>query len=107
MSKYNWVRFGEFEHISLMADHEIEVNDLSEEIQNEIKEFNLFFSETLRDGFVSENEQQDLLDHSERIAKHIRNEYEQKESSGSALGFLAVVGGLVGLAFGVNHVMNK
>jgi hypothetical protein len=107
MNKYNWVRFGEFEHITLMADNEIQVSDLSDEIQNEIIEFNMFFSETLRDGFVSENEQEDLLNHSERIAKHIRKEYEQKESSGSALGVLAIVGLMVGAAFGVNHVMNK
>lgn len=107
MKKYNWIRFGEFEHISLMTDHEIQVSDLSEEIQNEIKEFNLFFSDALKDGFVSEKEREDLLEDSIRIAEHIRQQYEQNQSSGSALGVLAVVGLLVGAAFGVNQLMNK
>ena len=107
MNKYNWVRFGEFEHITLMADNEIQVSDLSDEIQDEIKEFNMFFSATLADGFVDEKEQEALLDDSERIAEDIRKEYEKKESSGSVLGVLAIVGLMVGAAFGVNQVMNK
>ena len=104
MIQYNWNRL-KFPHRTILSKNNISIDQLNIETQNNIAVFNKRYVQVMRTG-ISDKEKKDLLELSQGIADAIVKQFEQKqESSGSALGVLAVVGLLVGAAFGVNHFM--
>lgn len=107
-STYNWVRFDEFEHVILVKENNIDLSDLSEEINEKIQEFNQLFSRVLRDGIVDESEREEVMSFSKRIATMIVEYYRQKElkeeRQTTGLGILATIALIAGTAIGIRQL---
>ncbi|ASS50160.1 MAG: hypothetical protein A3D31_11370 [Candidatus Fluviicola riflensis] len=80
----------------------LEYEDLSESIQKSIDEFATIFDRVLEDGYVDDQEEQELLTKSYAIAKAIESEHgsvsQGDTTTGVVVGVLVGIGATIGLS---------
>lgn len=107
-----WVRSNDMPHEIIMDNHNVEYKDLSTSIQADIRHFDNIYDEALKDGFIDDEEENDLIAESYKIAIRIKKEHlklnEDSGSSGGAIGgIIAGVGIGVLALLGINQIRQK
>ena len=80
----------------------LEFKDLSASLQAKIRRLDNLFDKALSDGYVDDQEEEELIAESYKISLEI--EEEQKSSSGNGLGILGGILLLFGAAVGIKHL---
>ncbi len=81
MNKYEveeWEANHDMPHEELMDEMGIDYKELSSEIQQKIRVFDIIYEEALRDGYIDENEEKFLISASFKIAMLIKRQHGQK-----------------------------
>jgi len=97
-----WEALHEMPHDEYMDDHYLEYDDLPKHIQAAIKDFDLGYDIALKDGFVDEEEEKNIIHQSYEIVQLLKQEYENndkpKSESGDSNG---LIGFLAGITLGI------
>lgn len=93
---------GDMPHELVMDLKSLKYDDLSDNIQQSIDEFDTIYDRVLADGYVSEKEEQELLTKSYEIAKAIESEHgsasQGDTTTGVVVGILVGIGATIGLS---------
>ena len=92
---------GEMPHELIMDLKDLDFNDLSPEIQLEIRVFDVLYMHVMEDEIVTHQEKQELLTKSYEIAKFIELEHgkaSQDNTTGIVVGVLVAIGATIGLS---------
>jgi len=93
-----WEAHHEMPHDEYMDDHYLKYDDLPKFIQARIKDFDLGYNIALKDGFVDEEEEKNIIHQSYEIKQLLKQEYENEDKPKSESGDN---GGLIGLVVGL------
>lgn len=83
MNKYEveeWEANHDMPHEELMDEMGISYSELSKEIQQKIRAYDIVYEQALKDGYVDEDEEQFLITASFKIAMQIKKEHQSKSS---------------------------
>lgn len=83
MDKYEieeWEANHDMPHEEVMDEMGISYSELSKEIQQKIRAYDIVYEQALKDGYVDEDEEQFLITASFKIAMQIKREYLPKSS---------------------------
>ena len=103
-----WSRNHDMPHDHIMGSYEIRFADLSDSIQNDISDYDDLYEAALLDGYIDENEEQQLIVASYKIADRIMKEHSiDPKGGGGLLGVLTGVTVAFGVALGINQISQK
>lgn len=108
MVNFKWNQLRGLPHKNILFKNDIVIEQLSLDTQDKINQFNTMYANAMKYG-IDQQTKNKMWELSENIANAIIAEHEakQQKSSVSPLGILAVVGLVVGAAFGVNQMMRN
>lgn len=101
-----WIRNHDMPHEHLMDQRGVEFSDLNASIQAEIRHYDEIFQEALKDGYIDESEEKELITVSYKIAEKIREQLGEppQGNSGVLLGVFTGIGIAVATIFGINKI---
>lgn len=96
-----WKKNHDMPHEVIMDRMGLDFTELNAEIQREIRLFDPVYKAALKDGYIDEQEEQQLITHSYKISKMIEQEH-GKDSNGSMTvgvfsGILLAIGAAIGI----------
>ena len=98
-------------HEHLMDEHNIEFNELNSSIQKDIRNCDELFKTAMKDGYINDNEEKELITTSYKISQRIKSEHpdklDGKDSSGMLAGIVTGVGIALLALFGINQIRQK
>lgn len=95
-----WEAKNDLPHEEYMDDHGIHYKQLPNHIQQRIIGFDMIYEKALRDGFIDEQEEKNIIHESYEITQLLKKEYGNSHTS-KENGGNGVLGFLFGLALGV------
>lgn len=105
MESEAWKKSHDMPHEILMDRKGLKFADLSASIQRDITLFNETFNRALSDGYVDDQEEDDLTLKSHRIADRIKQDHGDDDSGGvSAAGIITGVAIAIGAFFGIRQI---
>lgn len=92
-------------HEDKLDDLGLELDDLNASLRAKIRQFDNLFEKALEDGFVDDQEEQQLIAESYKISVAIEEEHKQSsKGSGNGLGILGGIFLVVGAAVGIKQL---
>lgn len=99
-----WKKNHDMPHEVIMDRLGLDFTELGAETQREVRLFDQLYETALKDGFVDELEEQQLITKSYGIAKLIEKEHGTGSNGSATVGFFAGALLVIGAAIGINQL---
>lgn len=99
-SKEVWEAKNDMPHEEYMDDFNIHYKQLPDHIQSKLKDFDKIYEKALKDGFVDEQEEKDIIHKSYEITQLLKQQFGDKNTTDKN-GGNGVLGFLLGITLGV------